>query len=174
MFFLSRFGEEVPGQETSNRQVPELSPEQFTSRPMPYFEPREVVWKSIASGQPAMDPPEKSGLQPVPPYPEAVSLGDGRLSHEQEIQVLHRLFDLYIEALGALPAGENNAQIMNALRGNNVRDLGLFPFEHSRLNKEGQLLDGWGSPYFFHLVSQTRIEIRSAGPDKLLFTEDDL
>ena len=42
------------------------------------------------------------------------------------------------------------------------------------LNEAGQLLDRFGNPYYFHPVSEQMIEIRSAGPDGKLWTNDDV
>jgi hypothetical protein len=35
------------------------------------------------------------------------------------------------------------------------------------------MCDRWGTPYFFHQVSKTEMEIRSAGPDRRMWTGDD-
>jgi hypothetical protein len=43
-----------------------------------------------------------------------------------------------------------------------------------RINKHGELVDPWGTAYFFHQLSGKETEIRSAGPDKILWTADDL
>jgi hypothetical protein len=43
-----------------------------------------------------------------------------------------------------------------------------------RVNGDGELVDPWGTPYFFHQLSGTDMEIRSAGPDKTMWTDDDL
>ena len=37
----------------------------------------------------------------------------------------------------------------------------------------GELLDRYGTPYFFHAESGTRMTITSAGPDKKIHTPDD-
>ena len=39
---------------------------------------------------------------------------------------------------------------------------------------EGELVDAWGTPYFFHQISGSEMEIHSAGPDKIMWTSDDL
>jgi len=36
------------------------------------------------------------------------------------------------------------------------------------------LVDAWGTPYFFHQLAAMEMEIRSAGPDKVMWTADDL
>ncbi|WFB35126.1 hypothetical protein P3T73_13250 [Kiritimatiellota bacterium B12222] len=143
-------------------------------RPPVVLPVRAVDWASINdAGQPAMRPPRREDLQKVAPYPEAELLGDGSLTPQQEIEVVSQLFRFYMEAFGSLPTGEGNAQFMNALRGNNAKHLGFFPFEHSRLDAQGQLVDSWGEPYFFHVLSRSQLEIRSAGRDRELYTEDD-
>lgn len=75
-------------------------------------------------------------------------------------------------------AGENpvgtNAEIMKTLMGDNPRNAVLGPPEGMSLNAEGELLDAWGTPYFFHQISADVMEIISAGPDKRRGTEDDL
>ena len=42
------------------------------------------------------------------------------------------------------------------------------------VNEKGELVDPWGTPYFFHQLSAMEMEIRSAGPDRIMWTEDDL
>jgi hypothetical protein len=43
-----------------------------------------------------------------------------------------------------------------------------------RINARGELVDYWGTPFFFHQLSGTEMEIRSAGPDRVMWTVDDL
>ncbi len=74
-------------------------------------------------------------------------------------------------------AGENpvgtNAEIMAAMMGNNPKQARLGPPEGAQLNEQGELLDRWGTPYFFHQLSRDHMEIRSAGEDKVMWTDDD-
>ncbi len=74
-------------------------------------------------------------------------------------------------------AGENpvgtNAEIMAAVMGDNPNHARLGPPEGVALNEKGELIDRWGTPYFFHQLSRDHMEIRSAGPDKVLWTADD-
>jgi hypothetical protein len=60
-----------------------------------------------------------------------------------------------------------------ALTGDGGRLPHLFPPRH-RTVRGGQLVDRWGTPYWFHPNSGNQMEIRSAGPDKNLFTLDDV
>lgn len=74
-------------------------------------------------------------------------------------------------------AGENpvgtNAEIMAAIMGDNPKHAKLGPPEGMQLNEKGELLDRWGTPYFFHQISRDHMEIHSAGPDRVLWTADD-
>ncbi len=73
---------------------------------------------------------------------------------------------------GGNPFGQNR-EITEKLLGRNPKGL-IFLREGNRaLNRDGELCDRWGTPFFFHAVSGTRMEIRSAGPDRKLWTADD-
>ncbi len=67
-----------------------------------------------------------------------------------------------------------NAEITAALTGKNQLRLALIPPDHRAINREGELCDRWGTPLFFHAESATRMEIRSAGPDLKMWTDDDV
>jgi hypothetical protein len=74
---------------------------------------------------------------------------------------------------GGNPVG-NNAEITRALLGENPKQANFLKAEAGqRINANGELVDGWGTPYFFHALSGTEMEIRSAGPDKKMYTADD-
>ena len=74
-------------------------------------------------------------------------------------------------------AGENpvgtNAEIMAAVMGGNPKQATLGPPEGMTLNEQGELIDRLGTPYFFHQLSRDQMEIRSAGADKVMWTDDD-
>ncbi len=42
------------------------------------------------------------------------------------------------------------------------------------LDAQNRLIDRWGTPLHFHALGDKRWELRSAGPDRKLFTDDDL
>lgn len=74
---------------------------------------------------------------------------------------------------GAFPAGLN-VEITNALLGDNYGKVGFLPADYARINANGELIDKFGTPYWIHNLSSKSIEIVSAGPDKVLFTPDDI
>ena len=49
----------------------------------------------------------------------------------------------------------------------------FLPADNPAINSKGELCDRWGTPYFFHQMSGEKMEIRSAGPDRTLWTADD-
>lgn len=79
----------------------------------------------------------------------------------------------YHNLMGENPVG-TNAEIMKALMGGNTRTATLGPPEGMTLNGAGELVDQWNTPYFFHQLSKDVMEIRSAGPDKVMWTADDV
>ncbi len=79
----------------------------------------------------------------------------------------------YRTLMGENPFG-TNAEIMKAIMGGNPRGARLGPPPSLSLNGQGELVDRWGTPYFFHQMSATNMEIRSAGPDRTLWTPDDV
>ncbi len=79
----------------------------------------------------------------------------------------------YRTQMGENPVG-TNAEIMKAVMGGNPKGAMLGPPEGQSLNGKGELLDRWGTPYFFHQLSRSSMEIRSAGPDREMGTEDDV
>ena len=123
---------------------------------------------------PAIHPPDPTRLSPIQPHPDAITFGHPNIPPEREAHLLLSFFEIYRERFGSFPTGENNAQFMNALRGNNPAALGIFPMEHPRLDEEGQLLDAWGTPFIFHKHSRDHLEIRSAGPDRSPYTPNDI
>lgn len=74
---------------------------------------------------------------------------------------------------GGNPVG-TNAEIVKELDGENAKSAKYLPQELKRLNENGELIDTWGTPYFFHQLSAQEMETRSAGPDKILWTTDDV
>lgn len=78
----------------------------------------------------------------------------------------------YSTALRGNPVG-TNAEITAALLGDNEKQLKLEIPGGSTLNDQGELCDPWGSPWFFHQLSATKTEVRSAGPDRKMYTGDD-
>lgn len=74
---------------------------------------------------------------------------------------------------GSIPTGMNE-DFVDALTGKNTHSFRFIKRSHPRIDPQGRLTDSWGSPYFFHSVSSQEFSIRSAGPDREFYTDDDI
>jgi hypothetical protein len=131
----------------------------------PVISETQVPVQEVAVAMPA--PPLPPDLPPpkprVVPSPEA-------LKDMDDIQFMLRDFRA---RLGGNPGG-TNAEIMKEVMGGNRFQARLGPPEGQKLNEQGELVDRWGAPYFFHQISQNEMELRSAGPDRAMWTADDI
>lgn len=134
----------------------------------------KIPSRDQVEGQPALVAPQSSELVTDETPNLADRIGSPHTPPEQEAKVVLDLLKLYRRLLGAYPAGENNSQFVNALLGANKQKLPLLPRDHPRLNANGELIDAWGTPFFFHQNSRNSVEVRSAGADHLLYTDDDI
>ena len=87
--------------------------------------------------------------------------------------VRHAIHD-YGAMFGGNPEGLNS-EITSQLNGHNPKQANFIQSDAGmRINEKGELIDPWGTPYFFHQLSSKEMEIHSAGPDKMMWTTDDL
>jgi hypothetical protein len=93
---------------------------------------------------------------------------------QDDVQLLASVIHLYRTVLkGSNPVGDN-AEITAALTGRNKFGYAFIRPDSPAINAKGELCDRWGTPFFFHQISGTMMQIRSAGPDKEHWTADDL
>ncbi|HEY0368673.1 MAG TPA: hypothetical protein VGC85_03670 [Chthoniobacterales bacterium] len=104
-----------------------------------------------------------STAAPVPPDPEAMI----------DVDKVNLMIRDYRSVFGENPVG-TNADIMAEIMGRNAKQAKLGPPEGMQLNERGELIDRWGTPYFFHQISRDHMEIHSAGPDRIMWTDDDV
>jgi hypothetical protein len=132
---------------------------------------------------PALTPPAPDPLQhlavamPAPPIPPDLPPPKPRVLPSPEalkdIEDIQFMLRDYRTRLGDNPTG-TNAEIMKEVMGGNRVQARLGPPEGQKLNDQGELLDRWGAPYFFHQLSKNEMEIRSSGPDRAMWTADDV
>lgn len=147
------------------------------------------------SSQGAETPPPTPDIEPEPelppavtPPPRAISIaaieelpadsapGEANpgLTPATLLENVRGVFRQYYLRFHENPVG-NNVEITGALSGANAKQVVfLQPDDGMRVNANGELVDNWGTPYFFHSLSRSEMEIRSAGPDRKLWTTDDL
>ncbi|MDB6128687.1 MAG: hypothetical protein JWM35_2583 [Verrucomicrobia bacterium] len=124
-----------------------------------------AVRTSVAAAGPDQTPPEaRSELADQLNAPNATIQGD--------LRVVQSVIEAYRSNFHENPIG-TNTEITAALTGRNRLLLALIPSNHPAINLKGELCDRWGRPFFFHQLSGTQMEIRSSGPDKTMWTEDD-
>jgi hypothetical protein len=92
---------------------------------------------------------------------------------ETDIDKISLMFRDYRGIAGENPVG-THAEIMKSIMGGNPKGAMLGPPEGLPLNENSELIDRWGTPYFFHQLTRDVMEIRSAGPDRILWTGDDV
>jgi hypothetical protein len=79
----------------------------------------------------------------------------------------------YNSAFGENPVG-TNPEITAALMGKNPKQINFItPDSGLRVNGNGEMVDAYGTPFFFHQLSGQEMEIRSAGEDRKMWTFDD-
>jgi hypothetical protein len=95
-------------------------------------------------------------------------------SAEDDVQILDAIFGYYRLVNRSNPVAGENFEVISSLAGKNKHRIVVFPLDHPDLDNDGNLLDRWGSPYFFHAISATQLDIQSAGPDRKRGSVDDL
>ena len=139
---------------------------------------RQSAVASVGGMAPSDNPPEIASatagaavrLAPgIPQEPEFTNFPPNIVLEK----VAHAIRD-FASMFGGNPVG-TNPEITAALNGQNPRQANFISSEAGmRINGNGELVDPWGTPYFFHQLSGTEMEIHSAGPDKIMWTSDDL
>ncbi len=143
-----------------------------------------LLWTSFQKG----DSKEKSaGFSPDPEplsTAQAETLGDRVLeryassgsSGMEDLQ----LFEGYVQNVFLLIKNRDtrhystNEDLALFLLGKNTYRTAYLSPGHPILNEKQQLVDRWNTPLKVHALSSKVLELRSAGPDQKLFTEDDL
>jgi hypothetical protein len=122
----------------------------------PTANPTTSPTSDTAASVPPQAPTEAQGLPPQ------VVLDNARVA-------MHN----YNSAFGENPVGDNS-EITAALMGKNPKQSNFITTESGlRVNAKGEMIDAWGTPFFFHQLSGQVMEIRSAGEDRKMWTSDD-
>ncbi len=149
-----------------------------------YFWPTSPATDSTSASTPSApasqisNPPSQIPAPPPAPAersPLADTLNAPGATVRADLRVVAEILDTFRTNFprDGNPVG-TNAEITAVLIGKNKLRLALIPPDHPAVSRStGELLDRWGTPFFFHAESGTRMTITSAGPDKKLHTPDD-
>jgi len=142
----------------------------------PASESRAAVTLPDSSPAPADSRPPSQAEIAQSGSPLAEDLGAPGRTAADDVETVRQIFGQYTTALqrrSGPPIGDNH-DLVRVLSGANPLRLAALPPGHPLIDVEGRLLDRWGTPYHIHPLGATIISVRSAGPDRRLFTVDDL
>lgn len=147
------------------------------------LKPKPEAGHPVANATPA---PATPPLRPLPPMPppgtklpgemilQSYAAPDSRPQDDLHA-VAHALENLALLVKGNDPFRLGaNEEFADALKGRNKAQIRFLRDDHPAFNEKGQLVDRWRTPLYIHATSRDRLEIRSAGPDGKMWTEDDL
>ncbi|HZR16319.1 MAG TPA: hypothetical protein VFE51_03250 [Verrucomicrobiae bacterium] len=158
---------DAPGQIEANRLARDRHPGDASSQPSSTA-PDQLVAPDATSAAPRARSPSPSSALPVPETAESSSLPAATVLENMRTSIRQ-----YASVFGENPVGTNE-EITKALQGGNSKQINFLKEDGNRVNSNGELVDVWGTPYFFHQISGHEMEIRSAGPDRIMYTGDDL
>ncbi|MEM8954295.1 MAG: hypothetical protein AAGD22_09115 [Verrucomicrobiota bacterium] len=112
-------------------------------------------------------------VQINPAMDHARSLHSNDTTPAQDIENINAIIGLYYWIYQQNPVGDN-VDIVDQLTGNNEKKVIVLPPDHPDINANGELVDRFGNPYFFHALSEEKMDIWSYGPDGIVGTIDDV
>lgn len=143
----------------------------WAKRPPEAMEPAKVEAPAV------IDPPsapsrftEDLSAEHLVGYGTAVS------DPQRDLEMVKDAVDAFVRSIkipGALPTGSNR-ELVAALVGENPHRIRFIDPASPFINGDGELLDRWQVPLFFHFVEANDVGVRSAGPDRVLWTADDV
>jgi hypothetical protein len=95
------------------------------------------------------------------------------MTEEERLSVLSEIFNFYRLAYKENPVGVDNFEFTEQLLGKNRMGIIFIATDCAAL-RGNELVDEWGTPYFFHPVSSEVMGMISAGPDREMWTKDDV
>lgn len=125
---------------------------------------------SSAIARPTVAPNSLDRNRRITPSSDDAAAQTRAAEADEEMIAIKESVRSYRNAFGENPIG-TNAEITRALTGMNSRQSRFLDPELKL--KDGQIIDRWEHPLFFHQLSRTEMEIRSAGPDGIMWTRDD-
>jgi hypothetical protein len=179
LFYKSKQSTTTTGDQSARISAAGESTAPVAGRPAGVAPNSSTVNINAAGGAKAPNPESSSPQQPqdlsakagiYAPPPDATS----NVPQDAVVRNVRRAVREYGQMFGGDPVG-NNPEITAELTGKNPKQINfLTDVEGMTVNQNGELVDQWGTPYFFHQLSGSDMEVRSAGPDRKMWTSDDI
>ncbi|MDQ8189468.1 hypothetical protein [Roseibacillus persicicus] len=93
---------------------------------------------------------------------------------QRDLEIVADILTHYLQVFREKPFGSENTEILAQLLGENPKRIAFLSPDSPALSSQNELLDRWGSPFIFHPLTTEAMDIRSVGPDQILWTDDDL
>jgi hypothetical protein len=152
----------VPSNSLSPSPAPAKAPDQSGASPL----------DATSGGVPST--PSQPSKNPANYVLGSPSVLPTNMSPQSVLENARRAIVNYGSTFDGNPVG-TNPEITSALNGENPKQIKFLNTDDGmRINGAGELVDAWGTPFFFHQLSGKETEIRSAGPDRRMWTGDDL
>ena len=171
LYFLS--AARRPGTPPTESSTSASSPNTgLNSAPSQSSAPTTVATANSSGTSSAAAPPTSPAAQAGQLIPASAQVAD--LPPATVLANVRHAVRQYGQMFGGDPVG-TNPEITRQLLGDNPRHINFIdPSAGMRVNADGVLVYAWGTPYFFHQLSGSDMEIHSAGPDKIMWTSDDI
>lgn len=92
----------------------------------------------------------------------------------EDLRIIDQLLGDYRGIFKENPVGSLNQEITAQLLGHNRMKIIFVSRDIEAFNSDLEILDRWGSPIVFHPLSSQVLGLHSLGPDRQLWTDDDL
>lgn len=142
--------------------------------------PENSVTETTSSEEKVISPPPSFDF--LPHYKEERTIemmdhyGSQSSSPQQDLELIWQIFETFdttIKPQGKIPLGSNR-EIAQVLLGANLRQIRFVKPKASVFNEQGEIIDRWKMPLFFHFIEGNDLGLRSAGPDRRMWTKDDV
>ncbi|MFT5189734.1 MAG: hypothetical protein ACI9DF_000839 [Verrucomicrobiales bacterium] len=134
-----------------------------------------LTYQSISTDDSEVIRPESDPCRRNPDLPPSLldDLNSMETVPQNDVRLLGMLFADYASVFKRMPLGIHQ-EIVAALNGDNPRSIAYIPEGHPAVSVDNEIIDRWGKPFFFHVISKSAVEIISAGPEGAFFTDDDI
>jgi hypothetical protein len=119
---------------------------------------------------------EQEGLSILRDTPFDLEFTKAGGTPQKDLELVHEILTsarILVKDHHGIPLADNR-DFTSFLSGKNNHRVAWIRPDHPRVNAEGELTDRWGTPLFFHQESSAETSLRSAGPDRKMWTNDDL